>query len=108
MQFELFENWLNSSDKNDLLKALQKVSLDDVPLKLLAQHTGMFDDQSLQFSVLTISQNKSEQIIRLSLFFRELSNLCPCSGDDIEKHDGFCELLLTLNRHDRTAVFSLL
>mgnify|MGYP000908533633 CR=1 FL=1 len=102
MQFQSFSIWLNSQKPEDLLHALRQIPVSELPLKELAQYSGVFDQQSLKFSVLTTTFKHDQASARLSLFYQEFSNPCACSGDDAETIQSFCELSLTVDLKNHT------
>lgn len=93
---------------NDLLEALKKLDPGHFPLKQLAQHSGLFEQETLKFSILNSTEQQHELLIKLSVFYQEISTTCPCSGQEAEKIDGHCVMLLTINKADALATFSII
>ena len=103
---------LQSSDQvdfdQDLLSALSKLDPSHLPLKQLTQYSGLFDQDSLQFSILHKNETDKHLLVKLGLFYQEVSNACPCAGDEPEHIDGHCEMLLRIDKQLGTTDFSLL
>lgn len=94
--------------RQKLLKQLTALNIEDLPLGALAQASGVFRQESLQFDVLAIAASQAYIQVRLGLFFEEISALCPCSGDAPETEQRYCELELTVCAKQDKFHFSLL
>ena len=88
-----------------LLMALSKFSASQLPLKQVAQFSGLFDQDSLQFSILAKDENDEAILVKLGVFYHEIANCCPCSGEEAQNMAGHCELLLSINKQDAAASF---
>ena len=104
----LLDSWETIDFDGGLLKALSKLDPCQLPLKQLAQYSGLFDQDSLQFSILAKDENDEAILVKLSLFYQEISNPCPCSGEELENMAGHCELMLYLDKRDGSANLKIL
>ncbi|NNJ91943.1 MAG: hypothetical protein HKP55_09725 [Gammaproteobacteria bacterium] len=104
----LLKLWNTPEFETELLQALKQLEVDQLPLKQAASFSGLFVQDSLQFSLL--NQHESDQVLmlKLSVFYQEISNLCPCSGDEPETSEGHCEIQMTIDKSDGLIDFSIL
>jgi hypothetical protein len=104
----LVNTWGTPQFQTCLLKALEQLEPDDLPLKQVAHFTGLFDQQSLQFSVLNTSESEQQIQVKLSVFYQEMATTCPCSGQEAEKINGHCEINMNIHKQDANVIFKIL
>lgn len=104
----LTKSWGQDNFDDGLQQALKKLPADQLPLKQLARYSGVFNEQSLQFSILNKDENDKNILVKLGVFYQELASLCPCSGEQPQSIDGHCEMMLCLNKQDGSTTFELL
>ena len=105
---KLLQSWGTPQFRQELLEELQQLEPCQLPLKQVARFSGLFEQDGLQFSLLSNNEDEQLLILKLSVFYQEISSMCPCSGQEIEKIDGHCEMNMTINRQDGTVEFSIL
>jgi len=104
----LISSWGQAGFDDELKQALAKMPADQLPLKQLAQYSGVFNEHSLQFSILNQDENDTLILLKLGVFYQEIASLCPCSGEQPEYIDGYCEVMMQLNKQDGNTSFELL
>lgn len=104
----LLDSWKTDSFDDDLLRALQCLEPYHLPLKQVARYSGLFNQDSLQFSILNKNEYDDEIVIKLSLFYQEISTFCPCSGEEPENMDGHCELAMSIDKQDGNISFKII
>ena len=85
-----FTNFINDQTAENLLVDLQKLGSQKLKLNRYATASGLFNDDSLEFS---ISATQADHY-RASLFYQEYSNPCPCSGEESALIDGYCTFFI--------------
>ena len=105
---ELTNLWNTPDFDKTVLQALSKLEIELLPLKELASSSGLFVQDSLQFSILNKQATGNHLVLKLGVFYQEISSMCPCSGEDPETIDGHCEIKMTINKPDGLTHFSLL
>jgi len=104
----LLDSWNTPGFEAELQQALKLLESTDLPLKQVANYSGVFVDDTLRFSLLHKQETGLKLILKLSVFYQEISNLCPCSGDEPETAEGHCEMQMTLDKNDGLVDFSIL
>lgn len=104
----LIDSWNTPAFEAELQQALKQLKCTDLPLKQAAHFSGVFVEDTLQVSSLNARDEEQCLIMKLSVFFQEISNLCPCSGDEPETVEGHCEMQMTINKSDGLVGFSVL
>jgi hypothetical protein len=94
----LLTSWNTPDFEAELQQALKQLDVNELPLKQVATCSGVFIQEGLGFSLLSTHENKQLLILKLGVFYQEISNLCPCSGDQPETVDGHCEMQMTINK----------
>jgi hypothetical protein len=105
---DLIKAWKTEHFDNDLLQALSKLPSSLLPLKQVARFSGVFEDSSLEFSILKKHETDSNLQITVGIFYRELSSLCPCSGEEPEKVDGHCEMQILISKDNGATTFTVI
>ena len=102
---------LNSWNKPDfdalLLQALKQLDVDQLPLKQVANFSGVFAQDTLQFSLQNKHENEQHLIMKLGIFYQEITNLCPCSGDEPDTMEGYCEIQMMVDKSDGSIDFTI-
>ena len=101
----LLQSWDTPDFEQQLLQALKQLEPYHLPLKQVAQFSGLFVQDSLQFSLLGKREDDQQLILKLSVFYQEISTMCPCSGQESEKIEGHCEMEMTVDKQDGTTAF---
>ena len=104
----LISRWNTPDFEAELLRALKQLDTDDLPLKQLAQYSGLFDKNSLEFSVLSKRETEHQLIMKLGVFYQEISSMCPCTGDGPETAEGHCEMQMSIDKQDASVAFIIL
>ena len=104
----LLDLWNTPDFEKELQRALQQLGPDHLPLKKVANFSGLFVQDTLQFSLLKKQESDQSLILKLSIFYQEISNLCPCSGEEAETAEGHCEMQETIAKSDGLIDFNML
>jgi len=105
---DLLKLWNTAEFEAKLLQALKQLEANQLPLKQVASHSGHFVQDTLQFSILRKQETNEQLILKLGVFYQEISNQCPCSGDEPETMEGHCEMRMTLDKADGLIDFAIL
>jgi len=97
----LLDSWNTADFESELKQALKQLDCADLPL-------GLFAEDSLQFSLLGKQETERNLTVKLSVFFQEISNQCPCSGAEPETMDGHCEMQMTIDKSDGSIGFAII
>jgi hypothetical protein len=103
----LLKFWNTPDFEAELQQALMQLESNDLPLTQVASHSGHFVQDTLQFSILSKQETDEQLILKFGVFYQEISNLCPCSGDEPETMEGHCEMQMTLDKGDGLIGFSI-
>ncbi len=104
----LLEAWNTPDFEQELQQALKQLEPYHLPLKQVARFSGLFVQDTLQFSILSKKETTDYLILKLSIFYQEISTMCPCSGQEPEKMEGHCEMEMTIDRKDGLIGFTIL
>ncbi len=104
----LLDFWGTPEFEQQLLEALKQLEPYHLPLKQVARFSGLFVQDTLQFSILRKNETDQNLLLKLSVFFQEISTMCPCSGQEPEKIEGHCEMEMLINKQDGLISFSIL
>jgi len=104
----LLDSWNTADFESELKQALKQLDCADLPLKQVANFSGLFAEDSLQFSLLGKQETERNLTVKLSVFFQEISNQCPCSGAEPETMDGHCEMQMTIDKSDGSIGFAII
>ena len=104
----LIDSWNTPAFETELRQVLKQLEPAELPLKQVANFSGVFVEDTLQVSSLTEREEEQYLIFKLSVFYQEISNLCPCSGDEPETVEGHCEMQMTIDKSDGLVDFSVL
>lgn len=105
---DLIKAWKTDHFDNDLMLALSNLEPYHLPLKQVAHFSGVFEDNSLEFSILKKHETDSDLHITVGIFYQEISSLCPCSGEEPEKVNGHCEMQMMIAKEDGLVTFSII
>ncbi len=103
----LLNSWNTPGFEAELQQALKQLACTDLPLKQVASLSGVFVEDTLQISLLNQQENERQLILKLSVFYQEISNLCPCSGEEPETMQGHCEMQMTVAKNDGSIDFAI-
>ena len=104
----LLDSWNTPGFETELQQALKQLECADLPLKQIANFSGLFAEDTMQFSLLDKQETELCLTVKLSVFFQEISSQCPCSGEDPETMEGHCEMQMTIDKRDGLVNFSIL
>lgn len=103
-----FRKTLNSFNQGNFQHCLQDelkyllndalLSEDKLLLKTEMQYTGMLKPDGFSFSLMSTSENCDSITIRLGVYFEEMMTTCPCSGEEAEYANLFCNRALIIDK----------
>ena len=96
-------HWGTDQFESSLKEDLGRRELSDFKLENDISYTGFFVENSLSFSILS-SKIRAKQIeVLLGIYFQEYMTTCPCSGDETELSNGYCERILLIDTGNASA-----
>ena len=104
----LLDFWNTPEFETELQLALKQLDVDHLPLKQIASFSGVFVQDTLQFSLLNKQESEQYLELKLSVFYQEISNQCPCSGDEPETEEGHCEMQMRIDKSDGSIDFAII
>jgi hypothetical protein len=108
LTFATFRSWLHEKGPANLLADLQTLNSQQLGLSRVARGSGLFDDDSLSFSLLQSEVTETLCNYRVGIFFREIDTTCPCSGDEQSYLEGYCEMILHIDQQQQAATLTLI
>jgi hypothetical protein len=105
---ELLKYWNTPDFEPKLFQALKQLEPYHLPLKQVARFSGLFVQDTLQFSILAKQETQQQLKLKLGVFYQEISTMCPCSGQEPEKMEGHVEIEMTIDRQHGLINFSIL
>jgi len=92
------ENFPSESFPETLIKELSGLNIGTFTLDKFSSHTGYIDENSLEFSLLSLSSDDKLIYVNLGIYFQEYTTTCPCSGEQPMQAPGYCEQKLVIDR----------
>ena len=88
------------SFKNVLLEEILADNIYNYLLKNEIQFTGVFNKDSLKVNLLSHDQDDQNITLNVNIFYQEVMTTCPCSGEEPELFNGYCEIILVIDKTD--------
>jgi len=100
------KNWGSEDFKKVLKHDIEALSNDVLPLNQATCQGGIADDSNISALINSVTENNTQLLIKVGIFFNEIIAGCNCNDDPAEENT-YCELLLTINKSNAEACFSL-
>ena len=98
MNFQLLKTHLESDNLTDILcEQLKQLDIGLWQLNKDAMHSGMFDEDSLQFSILNTAFENNQVTIKTGIYISEAITPCPCAGEEVAYSELYCQRTITLD-----------
>lgn len=93
--------------ENRLKRVLAEVDTELFELERDAQHSGLIDSGTLEFSIFGHSREARGLRVKIGIYFRELTAVCPCGGEAPEYTQGLCyRTLLIRDNNDALEILN--
>ena len=98
MNFRLLKTHLESDNLADILcEQFKQLDIGLWQLNKDAMHSGMFDEDSLQFSILNTEFKNNQVTIKTGIYISEAITPCPCAGEEVAYSELYCQRTITLD-----------
>jgi len=92
--------------KKVLKQEIEALGNDDLPLNQATCQGGLADDSNISALINSVTENETQLLIKVGVFFNEIVAGCNC-GDDPSSENTYCELLVSIDKSTAEASFSL-
>lgn len=100
------KSWGSADFKKTVKFEIEKLGNDVLPLNQATCQGGIADDSDISALINSTTEDETHLLINIGVFFNEIIAGCNCS-DDPAMENTYCELLLTINKENAEACFSL-
>jgi len=109
-KYNNFSTVLNSWDSEffskNLINEIMALKTGVLPLQHGLTQGDMAAEQPSKISLLKRHETENEYIVKLAVYFTEIISGCSC-GDEPATLNGYCEMLLTMNKKTGAGVFQV-
>jgi len=99
------KSWGTEEFKKTLKHEIEALGNDVLPLNQATCQGGIADDSNISALINAVTENKTQLQIKVGIFFNEIIG-CNCA-DDPASENTYCELLVTINKSNAEACFTL-
>ena len=92
--------------KKVLKQEIEALGNDVLPLNQATCQGGLADDSNISALINSVTENETQLLIKVGIFFNEIIAGCNC-GDDPASENTYCELLVSIDKSTAEACFSL-
>jgi len=108
INFELtLESWGTNLFSSTVIDEIMSLKTGVLPLQKGLTQGDMASEQPTKVSVINSRETEKNILIKLAVFFTEIISGCSC-GDDPAVINGYCEMLLTIDKNTAEAAFDVL
>ena len=100
------KNWGSENFKKILKQEIEALGNDVLPLNQATCQGGLADDSNISALINSVTENETQLLIKVGIFFNEIIAGCNC-GDDPASENTYCELLVSIDKSTAEACFSL-
>ena len=100
------KNWGSENFKKVLKQEIEALGNDVLPLNQATCQGGLADDSNISALINSVTENETQLVIKVGVFFNEIVAGCNC-GDDPASENTYCELLVSIDKSTAEACFSL-
>jgi len=100
------KNWGSENFKKVLKQEIEALGNDVLPLNQATCQGGLADDSNISALINSVTENETQLLIKVGVFFNEIVAGCNC-GDDPASENTYCELLVSIDKSTAEACFSL-
>ena len=100
------KNWGSENFKKVLKQEIEALGNDVLPLNQATCQGGLADDSNISALINSVTENETQLVIKVGVFFNEIVAGCNC-GDDPASENTYCELLVSIDKSTAEGCFSL-
>ncbi len=100
------KSWGSKDFKKVLKHEIEALNNNDLPLNQATCQGGIADDSNISALINSVTENDTQLLIKVGIFFNEIIAGCNC-GDDPAAENTYCELLVTINKNNAESDFTL-
>jgi len=102
----VLSHWDSALFSEKLIDVLMGLKTGVLPLQHGLTQGDMAAEQPSKITLLNCHETEKEFVVKMAVFFTEIISGCSC-GDDPATLNGYCEMLLTIDKQTAAGVFQV-
>ncbi len=102
--------WNRDAFKAVIKQELCSIDAGLLPLQKGLRYSSMANTDSLSISVLTITDDEQQILVKAGLFYTGIIAGCNCADDPtpVDENNEYCEVLVRINKHTAETTVTLI